>query len=194
MPKPRVVPAGEPRRMPEVIAGFSGIERHAVLVAGDVGAAERDLGGFAGELLGPEIDQHQMGVGAAGDERDAALDQGLAERLGVVDHALGVELEIRLERLAEGDGLGGDDMHQRAALETGEQRRVDLLADLFVIGQHHAGARAAQGLVGGGGDHVGVRQRARMETRGDQAGEMRHVDHEIGADRVRRSGGSARSR
>ena len=144
MPKPRVVPAGEPRRMPEVIGRLLRVERHAVLVAGDVGAAERDLGGLAGELLGPEVDQHQMGVGAAGDERDAALDQGLAERLGVVDHALGVELEIGLERLAEGDGLGGDDVHQRAALEAGEHRRIDLLADLLVVGQHHAGARAAQ--------------------------------------------------
>ena len=31
---------------------------------------------------------------------------------------------------------------------------------------------------------MGVRQRARMKPRGDQAGEMRHVDHEIGADAV----------
>ncbi len=31
---------------------------------------------------------------------------------------------------------------------------------------------------------MGVRQRARMQSRGDQAGEMRHVDHEIGADAV----------
>ena len=124
----------------------------------------------------------------------AALDQRLAERLGVVDHALDVELEVGLQRLAEGDGLGGDDVHQRAALQAGEHRRVDLLADLLVIGQHHAGARAAQRLVRRGGDDMGVRQRARMQARGDQAGEMRHVDHEIGADASRRSGGSARSR
>ena len=31
---------------------------------------------------------------------------------------------------------------------------------------------------------MGVRQRARMQPRGDQAGEMRHVDHEIGADAI----------
>src|SRR4029079_5223138 len=43
--------------------GLLRIEGHAVLVAGDVGAAEGDLGSFAGEFLGPEIDKHQMRVG-----------------------------------------------------------------------------------------------------------------------------------
>ena len=31
---------------------------------------------------------------------------------------------------------------------------------------------------------MGVRKRARMRAAGDQAGEVRHVDHEIGADLV----------
>src|SRR5512142_1710873 len=38
-----------------------GIERHAVLVAGDVGTPERDLRSLAGQLLGSQIDQHHMG-------------------------------------------------------------------------------------------------------------------------------------
>ena len=61
-----------------------------------------------------------MRVGAAGDERSTTLDQRLAERLGVVDDVLGVELEGGLQRLAEGDRLGGDDVHQRAALKARE--------------------------------------------------------------------------
>ena len=68
MPKPREVPAGVPSRMPEVIVGFSRIERNAVLVAGDVGASERRFGRLAGQLLRPQIDQHEMIVGAAGDD------------------------------------------------------------------------------------------------------------------------------
>ena len=47
MPKPRVVPAGVPSRMPDVTFGLAGIERDAVLVAGDEGAAERLLGDLA---------------------------------------------------------------------------------------------------------------------------------------------------
>ena len=68
MPKPRVVPAGVPSRMPDVIVGFCGIERNAVLVAGDVGAPECSFGHLAGQPLGPQVDQHQMGVGAARDD------------------------------------------------------------------------------------------------------------------------------
>src|SRR2546430_16683530 len=37
-----------------------GIEGNSVLVAGDPGALECLLGDAAGELLGPEIDQHQV--------------------------------------------------------------------------------------------------------------------------------------
>ena len=51
--------------------------------------------------------------------------------------------------------------------------------------QNHAAARAAQGLVGRGGDDMRVRQRAGEQLRRHQAGEMRHIDHEIRADLVR---------
>ena len=42
---------------------------------------------LAGHLLRPQIDQHQMGVGAARDDVETALVQRLGERLRVVDHA-----------------------------------------------------------------------------------------------------------
>ena len=107
-----------------------------------------------------------------------ALHQHLAHRLGVVDDVLGVDLEVGAQRLAEGHGLGGDDVHQRAALDAGEDRRVDLLGDVLVVGQDHAAARTAQRLVRRRGDDVSVRERARMLTAGNEAGEVRHVDHE----------------
>ena len=71
-PKPRVVPAGVPRRTPEVIIGLFGVEGHAVLVAGDEGAVQRSFGGLARGALLAQIDQHQMRVGAAGDDIAAA--------------------------------------------------------------------------------------------------------------------------
>ena len=50
--------------------------------------------------------------------------------------------------------------------------------------EDQAGARAAQGFVGCGGDDVRVRHGRRMHASGDQAGEVGHVDHEVGADFV----------
>ena len=43
---------------------------------------------------------------------------------------------------------------------------------------------AAQGLVGGRGDHVRVFQRARVDAGGDQAGDVRHVHEQVGTDLV----------
>jgi hypothetical protein len=84
-------------------------------------------------------------------------------------------------------------MHQRAALNAGEDRRVDRL---FVLGLHQdqAAARAAQGLVGGRGDDIGMRHRIGVEARGDEAGVVRHVHHENGADRLGHLGEALESR
>src|SRR3546814_19255025 len=65
-----------------------------------------------------------------------------------------VLLELRLQRFLEGDGLGRDHVHQRAALDAGEHDRLQLLFDLFGLvahggaaGDDDAAARAAPGLV-----------------------------------------------
>src|SRR5690606_27696894 len=47
-----------------------------------------------------------------------------------------------------------------------------------------ATARTTQGLVGSGGDHVGKRHRVRVDTGGNQASDVRHVDHQVGTDLV----------
>ncbi len=105
-----------------------------------------------------------------------------AERLGVIDDLLRVDLELGPKRLAEGDCLGGDHMHQRAALKPRKHRRIDLLGNRLVVGQHHAAARAAQRFVRGGGRDMGMRHRRRVRPAGDEASDMGHVDHQPGAD------------
>ena len=75
-------------------------------------------------------------------------------------------------------------MHQRPALHAGEDGGVELLGDLLVVGEDRAAARPAQGLVRGRRDDVGMREWARMHAAGHKAGEMRHVDHQVGADIV----------
>ena len=119
-----------------------------------------------------------MRIRAAGDQIGAALLKTAGKRLGVGDHRLGIGLELGLQRLAERHGLGGDDVHQRAALEAGEDRRIDLLGDGFVVGQDHAAARAAQGLVRGRRHDMRMAEGRRVLTRGDEAGKMRHIHQE----------------
>ena len=68
-----------------------------------------------------------------------------------------------------------------AALKAGEDGGVELLAEVGVVREDHAAAGAAEGFVGGGGRDVGVRQGRGEDAGGDQAGEVRHVDHEEGA-------------
>ena len=107
-----------------------------------------------------------------------------SKRLGVLDDLRGIVLELRLQRFAERHGLGGDDMHQRAALQAGEDSRIELLRQILVIGEDHAAARAAQRLVGRGRCNMAMRERRRMLATGNEAGDMGHVDHQVGADAV----------
>jgi hypothetical protein len=63
-------------------------------------------------------------------------------------------------------------------------RAVDLLG-VLLLGQDDAAAGSAEGFVRGGGDDVGIRHRVRVQPCGHQAGEVRHVHHEVGAHEVR---------
>jgi len=146
-----------------------------------VGLAEGGLGLLARQALGAQVDQHDMALGAAADDAQAALGQRLRQHAGVGHHLHLVGLELGRQRLLEGHRLGRDHVHQRPALDAGEDGAVDLLGDGLVVGQHDAAARATQALVGGARHHVGVGHRVGIDAGGDEAGVMRDVDHEDGA-------------
>ena len=82
-----------------------------------------------------------------------------------------------------------------ARLEAGEDRLVDrpleivhdlvpLLVDLLhaLAVEDHRAARPAERLVGGRRDNVRVLERRRDDVGGDEAGDVRHVGQEEGAD------------
>ena len=83
----------------------------------------------------------------------------------------------------ERDGLACDDVHERTALLTREDRGVELLG-IVLLGENETGARAAEGLVSSGGYDIGVWDRARMQSGGDEAREVCHVNPELGSDFV----------
>ncbi len=69
----------------------------------------------------------------------------VGEGPGVFDDGGGIAGKGRLQRLAERHRLGGDHMHQRAALQAGEDGGVDPPADLLVLGEDHARRAARAG-------------------------------------------------
>jgi hypothetical protein len=165
--------------------GGRGVERHRVAVDRDPDLVEAVLGCWAVELGLAQVDQREVHVGAAREDRDpvARAHELGGDGLGAGDRAALALAEALAHRDAEGDGLRGDDVLERAALLAGEDRRVDLLG-VLLLAQDDPRARAAERLVDRGGDHVGVGHGARVLPGRDEAGEVRHVDEEQGADLV----------
>src|SRR3546814_1016388 len=95
----------------------------AVLVAGDACRFQAVFSRLARQLLRPQVDQGKMRVGATGNDVETAFAEGRRKDLGIVDDGAGIDLVFRRQRLAEGHGLGGDDVHQRPALETRKKDR-----------------------------------------------------------------------
>ncbi len=108
-------------------------------------------------------------------KRKPAACKASRERFGVGDNLRGVGAELGAQRLGQRDGLGGDDVHERAALLAGEDGLVDGRGQVLRA-DDQAGARAAQSLVRGGGGDVRMRHGRRMHAAGDQAGDVRHVE------------------
>ena len=109
-------------RMPEGSSGGRVSKGIAVAVDRDAGGVQHLLGHLAGQAARGHVHQQQMIVRAAGDETELPPPQLVGQRAGVGDGLSGVGAEGWLQRLAESDRLGGDDVHQRAALHAGKNR------------------------------------------------------------------------
>src|SRR5581483_224164 len=71
-------------------------------------------------------------------------------------------------------------MHERATLIAREDGLV-YGCSMFLFAKNHAGTRTAKGFVGGAGHDLGVWHGGRMNTAGNQSGEVRHVHQVEGA-------------
>ena len=125
-----------------------------------------------------------MIVRAAGDDVIAARLDGLGEHLGIVHDGLGVDLERRLQRLMERHGLRRNNVHERATLEAGKHRGVDLLGDILVVGEDDAAARTAERLVRRRRHDMSVRHRRGVHATCHEACDMGHIHHQVRADAV----------
>ena len=104
------------------------------------------------------------------------------ERFRVGGDLLLIFAEGRLHGFFQANRFGGDGVNERATLRAGESELVDFLGE-GGLAKHQAATRAAQGFVRGGGDDVGVRNRAGVNASGDESGDVRHVYEEKSFDR-----------
>ena len=101
-----------------------------------------------GIVLADQVHQHQVVIRAAGYDLDAAFDKG-RRHCPVGDHLLLVTHKFRARRFLEAHRLGGDDVHQRAALAAGKTAELNFFSSSLVgARQDKAAAGTAQGLVG----------------------------------------------
>ena len=167
------------------VPGAIGVGGDRVAVGDDTGIQQRGLRLPPGQPERRDIQQHDVVVGAAGHEPRASPDEPLGQGSGVGDDPAGVVLEIGLAGFGEGHGLGRHHVRQRST----QDHRATPVDELGVVGvaQDEPAPRPTQRLVRGGRDDLGVGDRVLVADEHlacDQPGEVRHVDHQIGADRI----------
>src|SRR5258708_58471 len=141
-----------------------GIEGNSIFVASDARTLEALVRIFSCEPERPQVDQCNVSVRAAGSKISATFLEPVGHGLGVRNHGLRISFELGLQRFAKSNRLGSDDVHQRSALKTWEDGRVDFLGDGLVIGEDHSAAWAAKGLVRRRRYDMGVAEGRRMLT------------------------------
>ena len=138
---------------------------------------------LARDVLVGQVNQHEVVVRAAGNQVVPGIHQELGQHGGIGDHALLVAFESGAQGFTKGHCLGRDNMHERTALNAGENLAVQGFAHVFGR-KNHAATGAAQGFVRGCGGDVGVRKRALVQAGGHKTGDMGHVHHQLGANFV----------
>ena len=99
-----------------------------------------------------------MIVGSIAHEVKAVVGQFLGECFRVRNHLLLVFSEVGLGCLEKTDSLGRNDVHQRSSLRAWENCGVNSFGKFFSA-EYQTASGASQGLVGGGGYEVCMRNR-----------------------------------
>ncbi len=168
--------AARAQRRVRIVGNHLFVDRQARVVERFLGDAAVDA-----ERL-DRVDDHEVILGATGDERATALLQLLGQCARIRQHLLRIRAKRRLCRELQRHRDACDRVHVRPALHPGEHRLIDLLRELR-LAENHAAARPAQRFVSGRRDDIepGV-ERIRERTAGDQSADVRDVGHRQRAD------------
>ena len=176
-PKPRVVTAGDPTRMPEAVFGGSGSKGIAFLLtvmpmssrsrSASLPVTPNGVTSTRSRWLSVPPDTRRAPAAASVRASAAALtivrrwsSRNASERASSNATALAAMMCMSGPPCVPGKTA--------LSIAAGEARAAE----------HQAATRSAQRLVGRRRDDVGVRERARVEARGDEARDVRHVHHE----------------
>ena len=171
-------------RTPEAIVGFRSSNGTVLRFTVSLHLVQALLGGLARPVGAAQVELEEVRVGAAGEDVEPAVDQRLAEHVRVRAHLALVVAERLRHRDLEAGRLRGDRVLERTALHPREDRAVDRLRVLLPA-EDEAAARPGERLVRRRGDEVAVVDGVRVQPRGDEPGEVRHVAEEERADLVR---------
>ena len=160
---------------------------NGIAVGGNVCAVKQHLRVVTGHAGFRKIRKHQMCVRSPGHKPQAVLRKPRCQRACIFPHLLLVGFKFGGQRLAKAERLCRDDVHQRAALHTREYSAVDLGAQ-SLLAENQPAAGPAQRLVRCGRDHIRIGDRAGMLAGGNQASDVRHINHEIRAYLLRNPG------
>ena len=120
-----------------------------------------------------------MVVRTVGDDAEAEFRHFGRHGLGVFDNLGRIVLEFGLQSFSETGRLGGNDVHEGAALHSGEDGCIQFFG-VFLLADDEAAAGAAQGFMRGGGDEVRIGNRIRVLPPCHQARDVGHVHEQVG--------------
>src|SRR5579862_2780267 len=109
-----------------------------------------------------------MIVGSTRDDAESVLSECRGQGARVDHYLLLVYAEFGLCCFLQANGFRRDDVFERTALNARKRDPVEIFG-VFFAAQNQAAARPAESLMRSGGNEVGVRHRARMNTRRHEA-------------------------
>ena len=163
----------------------AGLEGHRVLVHRDARPAEERLRILAGELRRPEVDEHEVRVRPARDDVVAVLGEPPRERAPVAHYESRVLAEPGLPGASPSATAFAAITCIRGPPCNPGKVALSTAAGMLLAAQHETAAWPSQRLVRRGRHDIRVRDRRWMVPGGHESRDVRHVDHDAGAARLR---------
>lgn len=175
------------------VPGFAGLARDGIFIGDDPDFFQGEGGIFARPAAGAEIDEDQMFISPACHDVKADFHELGCENLGIFHDLVSIHFKIALHRLVERYANAGDGVVLWAALDRGEDGKINSLSHFAFdyVGDAQIFARederadgAAKSFSSRHSNDVGMWEGTRVGASGDESRLVGDVGHVDGPDRV----------